>query len=162
MLKDSLILQLANVSGNIPHVRDGKVYNFSLSRIGEKRKRQMPEPTESVIIWAQQNFDIDGGLNPVKIELEDDRIVNILKKHKNTKYRLTSLGFLFLASIKNDTEQIFITCRELNEVKNSLINGKIYGLIGIIDVNKINNWKEGMTSQSISINATLEEQKDKQ
>ena len=53
-----------------------------MSRIREKRKRQMPEPTESVIIHTQQNFDTDGGLNPVKIELKDDRIINTLKKHK--------------------------------------------------------------------------------
>ena len=44
------------------------------------------------------------------------------------------LGFLFLASVKNDTEQIFITGRELKKVKKSLINGKIYRLIGIIDL----------------------------
>ena len=44
----------------------------------------------------------------MKIELEDNRIINILKKHKKTKYRLTPLGFLFLASVKNNTEQIFI------------------------------------------------------
>ena len=47
----------------------------------------MFEPTESVIIHAQQNFDVDGGLNPVKIELEYDRIINMLKIHKNTRYR---------------------------------------------------------------------------
>ena len=94
----------------------------------------MPEPTESVIIHTQQNFDTDGGLNPVKIELKDDRIINTLKKHKMVKYRLMPLGFLFLASVKNDTEQIFITGRELNDVKKSLINGKIYRLIGITDL----------------------------
>ena len=133
-----------------------------MSRIGEKRKRQIPEPTESVTIRMQQNFSIDGGLNPVKIELNDDRIINILKKHKSAKYRLTPLGFLFLVSVKNDTEQIFITYKELNDVKKSLINCKIYRLIGIIDLNKINNWKEGKKGQSIWINITLEEQKDKQ
>ena len=42
----------------------------------------MSEPIESVIIHVLQNFDIDGGLNPVKIELEDNRITNILKKQK--------------------------------------------------------------------------------
>lgn len=40
----------------------------------------MVEPAESVIIRAQENFDVDGGLNPVKSELEDDRITNVLKK----------------------------------------------------------------------------------
>ena len=49
------------------------------------------------------------------------------------------LGFLFPSSGTNNTKQIFITCRELNDVKKSLINSKIYGLIGIIDLNKINN-----------------------
>ena len=34
-------------------------------------------------IEAQQNFDIAGGLNPVLIEIEDDRVLNLFKKHKN-------------------------------------------------------------------------------
>ena len=33
--------------------------------------------SESVIIQAQQNFDVAGGLNPVQTEIEDDRIINI-------------------------------------------------------------------------------------
>ena len=41
----------------------------------------MAEPTETVIIRAQQNFEIAGGLNPVQIEIEDDRVLNIFKKH---------------------------------------------------------------------------------
>ena len=53
----------------------------------------MAEPIETVIIHAQQNFEIAGGLNLVQTEIEDDRV------------------------LKNDTEQIFITCRELNDVK---------------------------------------------
>ena len=32
----------------------------------KKKKRQMEEPAESVIIRAQQNFDADGELNPEK------------------------------------------------------------------------------------------------
>ena len=94
-------------------------------------------------------FGVDGGLNPVKIELEDNRIINTLNKHKNARYRLMPLVFLFPASVKNDTEQIFITWRELNDAKNFLINRKTYGLLGIIDLNKINNWKEGVKGQSI-------------
>ena len=71
------------------------------------------------------------------------------------------LEFLFPASVKNNTEQIFVTCRELNDIKKILINSKIYWLLGIIDLNKINNWKEiiGVKDQSIWINTTLEEQK---
>ena len=99
----------------------------------------MPEPIETIIIHAQQSFEIAGGLNPVQTEIDDDRVLNIFKKYKNVRYRLTPLGLLFPASIKNDTEQIFLTCRDLNDVKKFLINSKIYGLLGIIDLKKINN-----------------------
>ena len=50
---------------------------------------------------------------------------------------MTPLGILFPASIKNNTEQGFTTCRELNDVKKALINSKIYDLLGIIDLRKI-------------------------
>ena len=64
-----------------------------------------------VIIRVQQNFEIARGLNPIKIEIEDDRVINKLKKNKNVIYKLTPLGILFPASIKNNTKQIFITWR---------------------------------------------------
>ena len=50
-------------------------------------------------------------------------------------------------------------CRELNDVKKALINSKIYGLLGIIDLKKINNSEE-IKGQSIWINATLGEQNE--
>ena len=40
----------------------------------------MAEPVEMIVIRAQQNFDIAGGLNPAQIEIEDDRVLNLLKK----------------------------------------------------------------------------------
>ena len=72
---------MKNISGKIPQLRESKIYNFSLARIGKTRKKQMLEPGESVIIRTQQNFDVDDRLDPIKIELEVDRIINILKKH---------------------------------------------------------------------------------
>ena len=92
-----------------------------------------PEPTETIIVHMQQNFEIGGWLNPVQIEIEDERVLNTLKRHKNAAYKLTPLVILFPASIKIRTELIFITCTELNNVKKSLINSKIYGLLGITD-----------------------------
>ena len=53
----------------------------------------MVEPIETMIIHAQQSFEIAGGLNPVQIEIDDDRILNMLKKYKNVRYRLTPRGF---------------------------------------------------------------------
>ena len=63
----------------------------------------MPEPIETVITRAQTNFEIVGGLNPVQIETEDDRILNMLKRYKNVLHRLMPSGLLFPASVKNDT-----------------------------------------------------------
>ena len=57
----------------------------------------MQEPTETVIIRAQQNFKIVEGLNPIQIEIEDDRVVNSLKRYENVMYKLTPLGILFAA-----------------------------------------------------------------
>ena len=53
----------------------------------------MVEQIETMIIHAQQSFEIAGGLNPVQTEIDDDRILNMLKKCKNVRYRLTPRGF---------------------------------------------------------------------
>ena len=63
----------------------------------------MSEPIETVIIRAQHNFDVVGRLNPIKIEIKDDTVINILKKYKNVVYKIIPLGLLFPATIKNDT-----------------------------------------------------------
>ena len=96
----------------------------------------MTEPTEMVIIRAQQSFQDAGVLNPVQIEIEDNWVVNIFEKYKNVLYRLIPLGILFPASVKSNTGQIFLTSREQNDFKRSLINSKIYGFLGIIDLKK--------------------------
>ena len=111
-----------------------------------------------MLIHAQQSFEIAGGLNPVQIEIDNDRILNILKKYKNVRYRLTPLGLLFPASTKNDIEQIFVASRKLNDVKKSLINNKIYGLLGIINLKNINNW-EVIKGQSLWINKRMKNKK---
>ena len=59
-----------------------KIRNLSLTRIGRKRKLPKQEPIETIIIRAQQNFQIVGGLNPVQIKIEDVRIINALKNIK--------------------------------------------------------------------------------
>ena len=41
----------------------------------------MPEPIETIIIIAQQSFEIAGGLNPFQKEIEDDRPLNMLYKN---------------------------------------------------------------------------------
>ena len=78
--KNFLSFQLTNISGHLPKLKDKKTCNFSLTKKREKRKRQMAEPVEMIVIWAQQSFEIAGGLNQVQIGIEDDRVLNIIKK----------------------------------------------------------------------------------
>ena len=130
---NNLSLQLTNISGAVPTLKYKKIHDLSLTSLCRIRKLPIQEPIETVIIRAQQNFEVTGGVNPVRIELEVDRLLNLLK---NVAYKLTPLGILFPAFLQNDTRQIFITCRELNDVKKALINDKIYGLFGIIDLKK--------------------------
>ena len=42
--KSSLRFQLTNINGNIPKLKYEQIYNLSLIKIGEKRKRQMSKP----------------------------------------------------------------------------------------------------------------------
>ena len=118
----------------------------------------MNEPIEIAIIRGQQKFDLHDLLNPVQIEINDDQILNILKKHKNIYYELILLGILFPSSVTNDTIQIFVTCRELNNAKTALINGKIYNILGIINLNKINNW-DYIKGKSLWVNVNFDEPK---
>ena len=42
----------------------------------------MSEPIEMVIVRGQQKFDLYEVLNPVQIQIKDDRILNMLKNTK--------------------------------------------------------------------------------
>ena len=93
-IRNNLSFQLTNISGNIPKIKESKIYNFSITRLGRKRKLPMQEPIETIIVRAQQNFDIVGGLNPIKIEIEDDRILNALKKIQKCFVKNNSSRFI--------------------------------------------------------------------
>ena len=65
-------------------------------------------------------------------------------------------NMLFSSSIKNDTQKIFITCQNLSSAKKALINGKIYYLLGIINLQEINNWN-AIKGQLIYVNCKLDD-----
>ena len=43
-IRNTLDFQLTEIVGNLPKLNDKKIYNFSLTGIGTKRKVQMNEP----------------------------------------------------------------------------------------------------------------------
>ena len=62
-IKNTLDFQLTKIDGNLPKLNDKKIYNFSLTEIGPKRKAQMNELIERVIIKGQQKFNLQDVLN---------------------------------------------------------------------------------------------------
>ena len=158
-LRNELKFQLTNISENIPKTKDNEAHQFSITRLGRKRKLAIQEPVETIIVCVQQNFEIVGGLNPIQIEPENNRILNTLKIYKNVLCRVMPLGILFPATVKNDTKQIFATSRELNDVKKAILNDNVYGILAIIDLNKIDNWGE-VKGQSVWINAAFKDQNE--
>ena len=77
--KDSLSFQLTSIHGNLPTLKDKNIHNLTLTGIGRKKKLPMQEPIETTIIYAQQNFEITGVLNPVQIEIENGLILKNIK-----------------------------------------------------------------------------------
>ena len=97
------------------------------------------DPLETLIIRARKSFELHNQLNPVQSTINDDRVLNIFKKHKNSYYKLTPIGLLFLSSVQNDTKQTFVTYSELNNI------------LGVINLNKIENW-EYVKEKSLWVN----------
>ena len=119
----------------------------------------MSEPIEMIIIRAQQYFDVDDGLNPIQVEIKDDNIIYLLKKYKNVVYKITPVGLLFLASLTNDTTQVFVLGKNLSGVKKSILNEKIFDILAVIHLNKINNWSD-IKGQSIWTNVAFKDHKE--
>ena len=119
----------------------------------------LSEPVETLIVRAQQNFDVVGGLNRIQVQITEDTVLNLLKICKNVAYRVTPIGLLFPASIKNSTDQMFLTVNNLSGVKKSILNYKIHNLLACIDLNKINNWEE-IKGQSIWVNVQFKDHKE--
>ena len=157
-LKESLKLQLTKIDGTFPRTKDKKVHELFIVQMRKKKKNA--RVVDSLFVRGQQNFDLYEQLNPIEIKITDDTVINKLNKYKQIKYRFTPLGLLFPASSQNDTDQIFLTCRELNKAKTALINRKIVSILRVINLNKINEWNK-IKGTPIWINASFEDIKDK-
>ena len=158
-LKSNLKLQLAQIDGSEVKTPDNNIHHFLITKLGKRRKKGMPELIETIIIRAQQDFDVVGGLNSIQIEIKDDRVTNILKKYKNVVCKITPLGILFPASVTNDTSQIFVLGKKLSGLKKSILNKKLFDILAVIDLNKINNWNN-IKGQSIWTNAVFKDHKE--
>ena len=83
----------------------------------------------------------------------------IFKKYKNVVYKITPLRILFPASITNDITQIFILGKNLSGVKKSILNKKIFDILAIVDLKKINSWSD-IKRQSVWTNTAFKDHKE--
>ena len=159
VLKDNLKLQIAYVSGNEVKTEDKKVHHFSIVCLGKRQKNMFTDPKETVIIRAQQDFDVAGGLNSIQVQINDETVLDLLRKYKNVVYKITPLGLLFPASVTNNTSKIFVTSRKISGAKKDILNYKLYDILAEIDTEKINKWNE-IEGESIWINVQFKDHKE--
>ena len=119
----------------------------------------LSEPVETVIIGAEQDFDVVGGLNPIQNQIVDDTVLNILRKYKNVAFKITPLRLLFPASITNNTSHIFVTTTKIIRAEKAILNYKIYDILADIDTEKINKW-EDIKGESIWVNVQFKDHKE--
>ena len=74
-------------------------------------------------------------------------------------YKITPLGILFPASVTSETSNIFVLGKKLNGVKNSILNNKVFDVLAVVDLNKINNWID-IKGQSIWTNTAIKDNKE--
>ena len=142
------------------HTIDQKIHNFSITRLRKRQKNMFSTPIDTIIIRAQQDFDVVRGLNPIQVEIKDKRIINGLTTYKNAAYKITPLGLVFPGSITNNTNHLIITSTKVSGAKKAILNYKLYDLIADIDLSKISKWTD-IKGQSIWVNAQFKDHKEK-
>ena len=142
------------------HTIDQKIHNFPITRLRKRQKNMFSTPIDTIIIRAQQDFDVVRGLNPIQVEIKDKRIINGLTKYKNAAYKITPLGLVFPGSITNNTNHLIITSTKVSGAKKAILNYKLYDLIADIDLRKISKWTD-IKGQSIWVNAQFKDHKEK-
>ena len=119
------LLKIENKSNNFSILPENKN-----NRIGEKK--QMVCVIDEIIVSGLQNFEQYDKLNPIDIKIDDSQITSSLSKYRNYHLMITSL--LLSASFHQTANVIFITYNGLNDTRKALINGKIYNILGVINL----------------------------
>ena len=95
---------------------------------------------DQVKIGRLKNFDTHGKLNPVDIIIRDSKADSFLARYRRYKYRFVIDNLLFSSALTNSTNVIFVSCNGLNEAKESLINGKLFKTLGVINLAETEHW----------------------
>ena len=112
--------------------------HFNLKNREKKKKKDAV--FDFIDVRGQQTLKMkENAINPIGIKTENDKIQNMLEKYKQYQTRFNLEGRLFSSLMINDTEIIFVTTSGLFDAKYSLVNGKLYQTIEVINLNEIEN-----------------------
>ena len=110
-----------------------------------------------LIIRGQQVFEEGREINPIEIKIEDNRVRNIFDKYKDNKVKFKLIGLLIVSSVVNNTEKIFLQTAGLKSAKHTLLNDEYKQIIGIANLNQIENW-DTLKQSSKWVDITFQEQ----
>ena len=85
----------------------------------------LQEIIKTVHVLGFQRFINYKRMNPVKITLDSNEIVEDLSKYRKFKYRFLIQSLLLSSNLQNDTDVIFIMCNDLSDAREALINSKL-------------------------------------
>ena len=89
-----------------------------------------------------QNYNLFEKLNPIEINIHDSEIQGKLSRYGTQRYKYCFIvdSLLICSLVVQDTNVIFLICNGLNDARDSLINGKLYKGLGIINIDEIRDW----------------------
>ena len=162
--KENIKLELGKVHKKKSFtVISDKIFNFGILRtkkrksIGSKRIMGLVIK-DSIKILGFQNSDYNF-LNPIKVSVDSDNIIQFLTKYRKYKYRFVLQSILFSSNFSNETDVLFISCDGLSNAKEALINSKIENVLGVCYLNEVKDWKlvKGQSKRSQAVFVDSEE-----
>ena len=81
-------------------------------------------------------------LTQIEINICNSEIQGKLSRYGTQRYKYCFIfdSLLITLSVVQDTAVIFLICKGLDDARDSLINGKLYKTLGIININEIRDW----------------------
>ena len=97
---------------------------------------------DEIRIVGLQNYNIYEKLNPIEINIRDSEIQGKLSKYGTQRYKYCFIidGLLISSLVVQNTNVILLICNGLSDARDSLINGKLYKSLAVININEIRDW----------------------
>ena len=150
-----LDFELKHASGTDLETDDNKLYEILFTRLSKSKKSM--NVLEFLIIRGQQVSEEGREINPIEIKIKDNRVRNLFEKYIDNKVRFKLIGLLIASSVANDTEKIFLQTTGLKSARYALLNEEYKQIIGIVNLNQIENWST-LKQDSKWVDITFQEQ----